>query len=243
MFVGGPDAGGVAGLRAEFPGVPVHSGPWDLDAAEARAALSGALGAPGQGGGGRSGPSALVSLLQCPAKGRRTLGRTEYSARAAGDAVWARALAEHLLEGGSATAGRLLQVSAIGVGESEEALPGPAKDAMRGEMAARARAEEAAGACGVPQTVVRVGVLGDDDFRWTTSGGPLLTRSPTAYGEVSAESLGKAVVACLGWASGGGEVVSVLNRDRVLQVDPFVRPLESWESLPFSVVSSEEVAL
>ena len=231
-------AGGVAGLRAEFPGVPVHGGPWDLSAAEAGAALSEALGAPGPGGDGPSGPCALVSLLQCPAKGRRTLGHAEYSARAAGDAVWARALAEHLLAGGSATAGRLLQVSAIGVGDSEEALPGPAKDAMRGEMAARARAEEAAGACGVPQTVVRVGVLGDGG-----SGGPLLTRSPAAYGEVSAESLAEAVVACLGWASGGGEVVSVLNRDRVLQTHPFVRPLESWESLPFSVLGSEEIAL
>ena len=75
------------------------------------------------------------------------------------------------------------------------------------------------------------------------SGGPLLTRSPAAYGEVSSESLAEAVAACLAWEEGAGEVVSVMNKDRVLQTHPFVRPLEAWESLPFSTLSPSEVAL
>ena len=234
---GGAEAAGVARLRAEFPGLWVHAGAWDLGASEARVALGGALDAA-PGGADASGTCAVVSLLQCPGKGRHTLGREEYQARAAGDSSWARALAERLLAGGSAAEGRLVQVSAIGVGESEDALPGPVKDAMKGEMAARGRAEAAVAACGVPQTVVRVGVLGDGG-----SGGPLLTRSPAAYGEVSSESLAEAVAACLAWGEGAGEVVSVMDKDRVLQTHPFVRPLEVWESLPFSTLSPSEVAL
>ena len=127
---------------------------------------------------------------------------------------------------------KFILVSSIGAGDSEAAIPGPSKDAVMPLMMDKTRAEIYLKESGIPQYfILRAGPLfhgnGDES---------LLSECPTAYGELSYIGLSKVVHTCLSEERMWSKTYSAIDRDRVYVSNPFVRPLESFEPIPFPTV-------
>lgn len=128
--------------------------------------------------------------------------------------------------------GKFVLLSSIGAGDSEVAIPGPSKDAVMPLMMDKTRAEIYLKESGIPHYfILRAGPLFHGD-----GGESLLSESPTAYGEMSYASLSKVVQDCLTEGKLWSKTYSGVDRGRIYVSNPFVRPLESFEPIPFPIV-------
>lgn len=127
---------------------------------------------------------------------------------------------------------KFVLLSSIGAGDSELAIPGPSKDAVMPLMMDKTRAEIYLRESSISNTfILRAGPLYHRE-----GGDPILSNCPTAYGELSYDSLAECVHHGLSKGEWWGKTYSAVDRDRVYVSNPYVRPLESFEPIPFPVV-------
>ncbi|KAK1869680.1 hypothetical protein I4F81_012150 [Pyropia yezoensis] len=128
---------------------------------------------------------------------------------------------------------RFVLVSAMGAGNSEDAVPFQAMDYMRSFFLDKSRAEMYLKESGLPHTIVRPGPLEDGP----ATGTAVVTESPTGYGGIVRADLADLLVGAAASPLATGKTFTAVDRTKVLLTSPYVRPLEFWEELPFTPFS------
>ena len=80
--------------------------------------------------------------------------------------------------------------------------------------------------------IIRVAPL-NDEVSDSTKGEPLLTESPLAYGWITAGGVAEIVKRCIKSDKVVGNTFSAVDSNTVFVSNPFLRPLETHESIPF----------
>ncbi|UPQ99944.1 NAD(P)-binding domain-containing protein [Chloropicon primus] len=133
-------------------------------------------------------------------------------------------------------------ISSIGAGESSDALPGPAKETMKPIMSDKYLAEQylqsrsGETGSGLEHLIVRCAPLNDllDD---SEVGKPTLTDSHMAYGWITPAGIGDLVHNCLASDKLALQsTYSAVDANTIFITNPFLRPLESHESVPFDSI-------
>jgi len=131
---------------------------------------------------------------------------------------------------------RFVLLSSIGAGSSEQALPGPAKETMKPIMSDKYIAEKYlakhSDGTGLQYVVLRSSPL-NDDVDDTYIGHPIVTDSPVAYGLITVSGLAHLVSQVIGSDRAVGGTFSAVDLRTVFITNPFLRPLEVHETVPF----------
>ncbi|CEM36100.1 unnamed protein product [Vitrella brassicaformis CCMP3155] len=126
-------------------------------------------------------------------------------------------------------------VSAVGASESEGWIPSQARDSLRVWLMNKSKAESHLRRSGLPYTIIRPCPMDDSqgaDARHHHHA--VLTEGPDVYGLVSRSDVASKILDCVGSRRAVvGKTLSVVDTERVLQANPYVRALEVWESVPF----------
>jgi nucleoside-diphosphate-sugar epimerase len=104
---------------------------------------------------------------------------------------------------------RIIMISSIGSGDSEEAIPWIAKWFLGDVLALKTRAEDFLQGTGVPYTIIRPGGLKDGE----PTGNGLLTEDPMAMGIVTRRDLAQLVVDALDDPAAARKIYSALDND------------------------------
>lgn len=125
-----------------------------------------------------------------------------------------------------APSARIVLLSLLGAGDSEASIPAQVAVPFRSALLELSHAEAALRAAGPAHTVVRAVPLDDD-----VAGAGSVTESIDVYGTVSRAAVAEALVRVAGSETARGKTLTVFDRERLLVTAPYVRPLESWESV------------
>ena len=131
---------------------------------------------------------------------------------------------------------RFVLLSSIGAGSSECALPGQAKDVMKPLLAENHAAEAYLEDSGLDHVVLRL-APGNNEAGDDVVGSPVLTESPMAYGWITCGGVASLVVQCMASDRVLGGTFSCVDSSTIFVTNPFLRPLEFHEPLPFEIFS------
>lgn len=124
---------------------------------------------------------------------------------------------------------RFVLLSALGAGDSEDAVPFQVMDTMRPLLLEKSHAEAYLRASKLPWTIARPGPLVDAP----RTGSAVVTEGTQCYGTVSREDVADLLVRAADSEKAEGKTLHVVDTKSVLVTSPYVRPLEFWEPLPF----------
>lgn len=125
---------------------------------------------------------------------------------------------------------RFVLLSALGAGNSEEAVPFQVMMTLRPFMLDKTDSEAylRAHAGAMEWSIVRPAPLIDEG-----SGPAVVTEDVQCYGTITREHLASAVARIADSKAAAFRTLHVVDRTRVLVTSPYVRPLEFWEPFPF----------
>lgn len=125
-------------------------------------------------------------------------------------------------------------ISSVGAGDSSDALPGPAKETMKAVMSDKYIAERyLSSKQGLDHLVLRCPPLNDIASDGEV-GRPTLTEDPMAYGWITPAGVADLVYGCLSSDRlEMGRTYSAVDQNTIFVTNPFLRPLEAHECVPF----------
>jgi hypothetical protein len=126
---------------------------------------------------------------------------------------------------------RLVLVTLLGCGDSEDAIPSQAFDVLRPLLLELSRVEQYVRESGLPYTIVRPGALehGDADSR------AIVSESKVGFGTIHRSTLAHLLLNVAASEKAVNKTLMALDMNRLLVAAPYVRPFEVWESPPFEV--------
>lgn len=124
---------------------------------------------------------------------------------------------------------RFVLVSALGAGDSEHAVPFQVMDTMRPLLLEKSHAEAYLKGKDVEWTIARPGPFVDEP----ATSAAVATEGRQCYGTVTREDAASVIAKAAGSDKAVGKTLHVVDPKKLLITSPYVRPMESWEPLPF----------
>jgi hypothetical protein len=126
---------------------------------------------------------------------------------------------------------RMVLVTLLGCGDSENAIPMQAMDSLRPLLLELSRVEQYVRESGIPYTIVRPGALENGD----SQGRAVVSESRVGYGTIHRGTMARLLLNIAASERAVNKTLIALDMNRLLVAAPYVRPFEIWESPPFDI--------